>query len=1520
MEKQKRWQFWLIIAVLAITLYNILPTLFWYSKPLRQEIGQEQSESIAKSAALRVNDLQEESKEWLTSFAKLLHVQLEKIELDPASPRLVHLTFANERDAATFRRFLPTAGALIPFIPAQLKLATGEPAGKSVTVERRIGIALDPNNFSPLFTFTTKLEPSGEVSPFYRELTYGRVKELLKAIAGPSLVGEQGKELLASTNSATSEELALSLAREINSIASTFDESSAERKRAFASFSQVNVNSTSDFVKQLTARLQSIKDSIDQSLTKLSGEQKKAEGEDKVLDVQATDTIALKKKQSESLSTAIATLKKNESLFAAGKKPLSEKEIQELLTNSEKEINKSDNTQTIVTSSYNPFISAVVIDWANDRVNLKLFSDIIATLNQEESSEKAALSSENVNRLLFNTIATISRRSDETLTPANDDFTVRLNELSNSKSLLALDLSKVAEVESRIIETSIADGWHPKHPDLQRAVFPLRNYAQYANEKAADKKLGLVIYTPASGEAAELPGFRPGSIYVIARGLDTILKKYHDNPNDEASQQVFSDFMALRDMLEQYGFIGYAGSAYNAPAEYAKDVIFELSGYYGDLLAATRENFTVKGNKRFATLEFTDVEQRMLTKNKIEDKIQEDLVKWLEAYNAAQVDLDPAKRYTVPAPTANPYLANLILSTKKYFQGDDRKILKLGLDLSGGKTVRVGLRDQNNRVVKEPAELNQAVNELYNRVNRMGVSERTIRTENDTIVLDFPGSQAFSAAELIKASAMYFHIVNEKFGLQNRELAPTINQFLQEVWNEAVVTNRQDSDSINEIAYRLMGGDPENPDLTLPRSESAELLYSRGLRLADPTHTARTTAFDDNLSIVTRFRGEKAADWEGQTHPLLIVFNNYALEGSSLSDIHAGYDPRDYKNILLFSIKSSYDGKEKAGRVNPQQDLQTWTSQFAQSRIEGTPKAAFSPNGWRMAVVLNGEVVSAPQLKEAISSNGSISGRFTDREINQLAADLKAGSLSYTPKILSEQNVSPELGKEERTRGIIASVIAFIWVVVMMVAVYRFAGIVASIAVVINLLIMWGVLQSIGAALTLPGIAGIVLTIAMAVDANVLVFERIREEFSVSGRIASAIQAGYKKAFSAIVDSNLTTLLVALILIQFDSGPIKGFAVVIIIGCISSLFTALFMTRYYFSGWVRNPEHKELKMRKLFGDLKIPFLNYAKPAIIASLLLIVVGTYVLVSERNTIFGMDFTGGYSLMVTVEETKDQDYRLLAQSALLNKGAASGDIQVRELSRPNQLRLQFGVSMEEKGHPFYQMPEEIQGKFIYDYQKNPRIAWVVDALQSSGLKLTNAELQSVDKNWTLMSGQLSDVMRNNAIIALALALVGILIYITFRFEFKYGVGAVVGLVHDVWISIGIVAIFHALGFPVEFNIQAIGAIMMIIGYSLNDTIIVFDRIREEVKLLRKLTIEEVVNHSLNITLNRTMMTSGTTILVLLSLVLFGGVSLFNFSFIMLVGILVGTLSSLFIASPVMLWVHHYQRDKKKNSAAAE
>ncbi|NGX58031.1 MAG: hypothetical protein K940chlam3_00932, partial [Chlamydiae bacterium] len=1499
----------------AVILYSILPTIFWYSKPLKQEIGPQKAQEVAVQAINRVNGLEKEAIEWIGSFNNLLGIQARSVELDSQSPRFIYVRFEKERDAKLFKRFIQRAGVSIPFVPAQLRerpdatdVIPQEDGLYTVIVERNIGVHLDPSQVDQLFTFSKKFTEDREIVPFYRDLVYSRVSEVSEAIVGPSLQGVRMEAIVNNPKDKRLDDLALTLAAEIKNVNQTFGPQSPIAKRYFASFTQIDNPNKSQLVRQFTSKLESLRDGLKSKLSSLQTTAKQQTEEGKLVDVSATQSEALIERQIKSLNQAIGILKDNQATFASGKKPLTKDEFLALMSESEKTIDKKDYIQKINLEGYHPFISNLYIDWTDDIVQIRFYPDIQKKISLSDSTESAAIARENINRLLFNSIALISRLSDETLKPHGDDFVLNLNSLTNSTSLLTMDLGKLAQKESNQIISTLKNSWSPSHKELKVEVFPIRSYEQYRSESSEDQKLGLVIYSPAAADSSALPkGFNTGSLYVIVKGFDRIASKYGDSPESDPSKQFAADFTALRQLLMQYGFQQAPINPTRLAKEFQKDLIFTYDNYYSDLIAATREEFQVKGDKKFAVLEFTDVEQRLLANNKIEDRMQEDLVKWQESYISSQVDLDPAGRYVIPRPTRNPYWSNIKLSARKYFRGDDRKILKWGLDLSGGKTVRIGLRDQDNRPVSNPDDLKQAMNELYTRVNKMGVSERTIRTENDTIILDFPGSQAFSANELIKASAMYFHIANEKFGQGNRDLAPVVNQFLQEVWDEAVVTNRKDIDNISEIAWRHLGGDPENPESLLPKSENAQILVDNGLRLANPYADKRTSTFNDTLSMVAMYRGEDTSEWYRQFHPLLFVFNNYALEGSSLSNVSVGLDPKE-GYVLHFEVKSSYEGKKQGEYGSPQQDLYSWTSQFAEERISGTPKAEFAPRGWRMAVILNGKVVSAPTLRAALNNNGTISGRFTPREINQLAADLKAGSLSYTPKILSEHNVSPELGKEERNRGIFASCIALVLVIIVMVSVYRFAGVIASCAVLINLLIMWGFFQSIGYALTLPGIAGVVLTIGMAVDANVLVFERIREEFAISGRIASAIQAGYRKAFSAIVDSNITTLMAAFILIQFDSGPIKGFAVVLIIGLLSSMFTALFLTRYFFAGWVQNPKHTELKMLSIFHKTKINFLKYTKPAYIISALLIIAGTYLLVMERNTLFGMDFTGGYSLMVDFDEKPDTNYRLDASEALLAAGATQGDIEIRELSHPNQLRIQLGMSMEEPGHPFYGLPiEKANGSYTFNYEQNPRITWVVNALAEQGLQIQEIQLINLDKNWSLMSGQLSDTMRNSAMMALTVALVGILLYITFRFEFKYAISAVIALAHDVWITLGIVALFHLMGFAIEINLQAIGAIMTIIGYSLNDTIIVFDRIREEVRVMRKSKFTEVVNHALNITLNRTLMTSGTTLLVLMSLVLFGGPSIFGFALIMAIGVLVGTFSSLFIASPVMLWVHN-------------
>ncbi len=1514
MEKQKRWQFYLILAVVLLTLYNILPTIFYYTKPLDKPIGPTEAKEVAVEIIERVDHMEEQSKDWLASFCKLLGIKADSIELVANEPRFIEIKFKNPQDAKVFKRFLPNAGSLIPFVPAQLRLrpeAANEDLN-TVYVERNIAVHLDPSEADQLFHFSTLFDENHEVTPFYRNLVYDRVFELTMGFAEASQTARQVVAVVENPGNNRADDLAISLAKDIVDMELTFGSQNPITKRYYASFSQIDRKDKESVLNQLLARFELIKSRLGEELKALNAEDQKLKAQGALLDVTKSQTMAMLNNQIERLDDAHTILKKNMAVFKSGLNPLTQKALLEKLSQSAAKMNTKDYSQTVDLSGYDPYIQSVSINWIDGYVDLILYPDVQAIRSGPSKTEVEALSKEKINQLVINTIARVAQSSDETISPSGDNFKIVLNTLTDSKSFLAFNVGFLAQKEYQQVTDKLVNNWHPKHADLLRDVYPIRGYADFEKEKAEDQKLGLVVYAPAMEKTQAPQGFRTNSVYVIAKGLDSILQKYREVPNAEEAQALMADFNALQSLLQQNGFIGYPGASYGIAPEFQKDYIFELRDYYRDLLGATREDFTVKGSKRYAILEFTNVAQRILALNKIEDRMQEDLLKWKEEYQSAQVDLNATSHYTVPAPTENVYWSNFKLSFMKYFRGDDRKILKWGLDLSGGKTVRIGLRDQNNRPVTNPEDLKQASNELYTRINNMGVAERTIRVEGDSIILDFPGSQAFSASELVKASAMYFHIVNEKFTPYNKNIGSAVNRFLQEVWNEAIVTNRKDIDSINEIAWQHMGGESEADRSLHPLSESARTLYENGLRLASKNAPISST-FNDSISAIGMLRGDDASEWQGQAHPLIVIFRNYALEGSSLEGIHVGYDSSE-GNMLIFSVKSSYENsKERSG--SPRDDFYTWTSQFSEDKIAGTAKEAYSHGkGWRMAVILNGKIISSPVLRAALRDSATISGRFSQREVNQLAADLKAGSLSFTPRILSEQNVSPELGQEERFKGITASLVSVCLVIIAMVAYYRFAGLVASCAVLFNLLVMWGVLQSIGAAITLPGIAGIVLTIAMAVDANVLVFERFREEFASSGRIGSAIQAAYRKAFSAIFDSNITTIMAALILIQFDSGPIKGFAVTLIIGIVSSMFTALFMTRFFFAGWVQNPSHKQLTMMQFIRNTHFDFLRQTKLALAITIIVMLIGSFLLVEQRNTILGMDFTGGYSLTLDVQEKPGvQNYREQAYEALIDAGATPGDIQVRELSHPNQLRIQLGMSMEEKGHPFYNMPQEItEGSFAYTYQTNPRITWVINALATKQLVPLTEQLGNLDKNWSVMSGQLSDTMRNNAIMAIALALIGILIYITFRFEFKFAIAAVIGLAHDVLITLGIMAVFHRLGFPVQLDLQVVGAILTIIGYSLNDTIIVFDRIREDIKLMRKMKFYDIINHALNVTLARTMMTSGTTMLVLLSLVLFGGTSIFGFSLVMLIGVIVGTFSSLFIAAPVLLYFH--KREEKQ------
>ncbi len=1407
-------QFALILAVAFLTIYNILPTLFFYAQPLKSAISPADAAREAARIARRVDQLEEQSIEWLASYCNGLEITPRKIAPDTNNTGLLVLDFGKSEEAEKFKQFFPRAGSLISFLPAQLSLAASENP-KTVLVQRKIDLRLENSN---AFQYIPKFE-NGELSSQYKAIVRDRAAAIAEAALAPAALPVDSDPLL-------------SLASSVLDISKFYETHPELAKRLAAHFSH-------------SMDIAALKEAFTKKRDQLKQKHHKDES-----------SLGESEKQELKFAAAELFLKKHAGLFI-----------------SDGTFSTQDFENSLELAKNHPFFYAIQFDNGKNNIHLNLHPDVVSILGSDANEKHL------VEQLLVDEAAKIARLTNEKIAQTPFGYAISLQEMEEGSGLLTLKLDQLAKKYAANILSALKNQWHPSHPDL--AGLPILTENEYAALPPQKKGLCLVISAPAAEKSNLSPALQNQSIYVVFKGVNHLLRIYEDSSTSTPAQAFAKDLQSLGEILGRFGFTGYPGSYWK---ELSPDFVFEKKNYYAPLLAATRENFKVFGSKKTAILELANHEQRILTLNKIETQIHEDLIKWNDEYQSSRVSLNPAVRFDFPKPTRSLFWNNLKLTFAKMLRGDERKIIRWGLDLSGGKTVQIELRDQNNRVVKEEADIKQGINELFNRVNKMGVSDVSIRQMGHHIVLDFPGGQALSANDLVKASSMYFHIVNEKFGPWNYALAAASERFLIEVWNEAVVSNKKDLENVQMIALRHLYA--ETP------SDAAKTLLENGLKLANPKAVSTESRFDETLSKIAIYHGDEAQE-NRQSHPLLIVFNNPALEGRNLDNIRANYDPSK-GNFLSFEVR----------RGSPQQQIYAWTSAFSKERIIGTSREELSQgHGWRMAVILNDRVISAPTLESALKDSASISGSFTQREVNQLASDLKAGSLTFTPHILSEKNVSPELGQADRMKGIGASLTAFLLVIGAMVAYYRFAGIIASVAVLVNLLILWAVLQNLGATLSLAGIAGIILTVGMAVDANVLVFERMKEEFTHSGRIALAINAGYEKAFSAIVDSNVTTIIAALILLNFDAGPIKAFAISMIIGIASSMFTALFLTRFYFNGWIKNPRHTALKMANWIRPSNYDFLKKAAAAFSIAAILIVAGGILLFAKRSTIFGMDFTGGYALPI---ETAGKSGSENIESALMAAGAAPSDFHLRTL-QSNQYEILLGTGMEQPGKPFHALPLEVN-------KKNPRVDWVLKGLHQGGIQLTASSEKNLESNWTAMSGQMSESMRNNAIFGLMLAFLGIFVYIAFRFEYKYAIAALLCLFHDVLITLGILGILHALKVPVQIDLNTIAALMTIIGYSLNDTIIIFDRIREDVRLSPNRRMRDIVNKALNTTLSRTAITSGTTLLVLLALLFLGGATMFSFSLVMVIGIIFGTLSSWFIASPLMLFFHAKEEAKDK------
>ena len=612
--------------------------------------------------------------------------------------------------------------------------------------------------------------------------------------------------------------------------------------------------------------------------------------------------------------------------------------------------------------------------------------------------------------------------------------------------------------------------------------------------------------------------------------------------------------------------------------------------------------------------------------------------------------------------------------------------------------------------------------------------------------------------------------------------------------------------------------------------------------------------------------------------------------------------------------------------------------------------------GELLAILLDGKIQSAPRINEPIlGGNAQISGDFTFEEAQYLANILKAGAFPVGVKIAEERTVGPTLGQEAIDDGVRAAVIGMGIVLIFMLIYYRFSGIVAIIALAFNMLIILGALAGFGAALTLPGLAGLVLTIGIAVDANVLIFERIREELRTGKTVWSAIQTGYQKAFWTILDANVTTLAVAAVLYHFGTGPIKGFAITLGIGIFASMFTAIVVTREIY-GWVlggRNVERLSIG-REVIRNTTINFLSRSRMGFTVSAILIIIGVVSLVLQNGPSFGIDFRGGvktyakFNRAVTQPELSAKLTELGYERSKIQVDAAKqeasidigystefesqrvvvpltadpGDATARSVqvsAAQERVRFQPGdaIQLIEGDHRLRnEISEVMAGEDTTTFVLVDEIgADLTQAAQiqiqaSVGQILTGALLQG-DGDWKAVPRAVSvnevgpsvgKDLKWAALWSVIWSIVILLFYISWRFEFRFAIGAIAALIHDVLITLGVFSVLVK-----EINLPTVAAFLTIIGYSLNDTIVVFDRIRENSTLLKGTDFAEVINRSINQSLSRTVVTSLTTLFVVLVIFLqtAAGQEINTFALALIVGVIVGTYSSVFIASPIIhLW----------------
>ena len=572
----------------------------------------------------------------------------------------------------------------------------------------------------------------------------------------------------------------------------------------------------------------------------------------------------------------------------------------------------------------------------------------------------------------------------------------------------------------------------------------------------------------------------------------------------------------------------------------------------------------------------------------------------------------------------------------------------------------------------------------------------------------------------------------------------------------------------------------------------------------------------------------------------------------------------------------------------------------------------------QIAIVLDGLVYSYPNVNDKIEGgNSSITGNFTPEEAQDLANVLECGKLPAPAKIIQESVVGPSLGAKSINAGLISFIIAFILVLIYMILFYSRAGLAADIALLFNVVFLFGTLVSFGAVLTLPGIAGLVLTLGMAVDANVIIYERVKEELRAGKALSKAIEDGYANAYSAIIDGQITTLLTGIVLFVFGSGPVQGFATTLIIGIITSIVTSIFVTRLYFENRLakgKNITFDNKITRNFLQNTKVNFLGKRKIAYIVSGILVLASLTSIFTKGFT-YGVDFVGGRTYVVKFDQNVNTEEVRKSVVAAFDAVAQDGtSAEVKQFGGEDQVKITTTYKTDAEGA---EIDDEVTSILHGALAGHFKPAENGELISANDFKSITEEhpygIVSSDK----VGAAIASETKNSAILAVVIALLIIFAYIAVRFNgWTWGLGGVVGLAHTAIIVIGFFSIFTGiLPFTLDVDQTFIAAILTIIGYAINDTVVIFDRIREYKTLHPKADFGKNVNAALNSTLSRTMNTSLTTLITMLAIAIFGGEAIRGLAVALILGIVIGTYASIFIATPIM-----YDLTKKADKKAAK